>query len=172
MSAPVEILDALAALIRAGVSLVVVGVGGINFYARDASEVAATEDLDVVLEPRVEALQSALGVLDGLGFEFAAGSEPFLDLHDDTILANVVRTGACIRARNPSGAALDLMLSGLGLSWTDLNADAVSFRVGDVELRVGRLERLLRAKELAGRPKDVEFLRLFAARLADRDRET
>jgi hypothetical protein len=50
-------------------------------------------------------------------------------------------------------------------------SDAVSFRVGDVEIRVGRLERLLRAKELAGRPKDIEFLRMFAARFSDADRE-
>lgn len=150
----------------------VVGVGGINFYARDASEVTATEDLDVVLEPRVDALRAALAVLDGLGFEFSAGSEPFLDVRDDAILGNVVRAGACIRARNASGAALDLMLSGLGLSWTDLNRDAVSFRIGDVQLRVGKLERLLRAKDLAGRPKDIAFLRLFAARLADDERES
>ena len=57
------------------------------------------------------------------------------------------------------------MLSGIGLRWDELSADAVSFRVGDVEVRVGRLDQLLRAKQLAGRPKDLEFLRMFAARL-------
>ena len=172
MSGPVEILEALEALARAGAPLVVVGVGGINFYARDASEVVATEDLDVVLAPRVETLKTALAVLDGLGFSFTAGDEPFLDIRDDAILANAVRAGACVCARHESGAALDLMLSGMGLAWDELNADAVSFRVGEMEIRVGRLERLLRAKELAGRPKDVEFLRMFAARFADEDRES
>jgi hypothetical protein len=34
-------------------------------------------------------------------------------------------------------------------------------------VRVGALEKLLRSKELSGRPKDVEFLRMFAARMAD-----
>lgn len=90
MSAPVEILDALAALVRAGTPLVVVGVGGINFYAHDASQVVATEDVDVLLAP-------------------------------------------------------------------------ATFRLGDVEIRVGRLEKLLHAKRMAGRPKDLEFLRLYAA---------
>ena len=39
--------------------------------------------------------------------------------------------------------------------------------IDDEAVRVGRLEKLLRAKELAGRPKDVEFLRLYAARLRE-----
>jgi CTP:molybdopterin cytidylyltransferase MocA len=167
----VEILDALEALARAGAPLVVVGVGGINFYARDASEVVATEDLDLLLAPRTDALRTALAALDSLGFSFAAGDEPFVDIQDDAILANVVRAGACIRARHDSGAALDLMLSGKGLAWDEVTSDAVAFQVGDAEIRVGRLERLLRAKELAGRPKDVEFLRMFAARFADEDPE-
>lgn len=166
MTAPVEILEALAALTRAGTPLVVVGVGGINFYASDASEVVATEDLDLLLAPRVDALKTALAVLDGLGFSFSAGDEPFLDIHDEGMLANAVRAGACLRARHPGGAALDLMLSGIGLAWEELSRDAVSFHVGDVDIRVGRLDRLLRAKELAGRPKDLEFLRLYASRFS------
>jgi hypothetical protein len=64
------------------------------------------------------------------------------------------------------------MLSGQGLRFDDLAADAVSFRLGEVEVRVGRLEKLLRAKELAGRPKDAEFLRLYAARLREQAGES
>jgi hypothetical protein len=44
--------------------------------------------------------------------------------------------------------------------------------VGEIEVAIGRLEKLLRSKEVAGREKDRAFLRLFAARLrdeADRD---
>jgi len=59
------------------------------------------------------------------------------------------------------------MLSGLGLRIDDLSSDAVIFRLGEVEVKVGRLEKLLRVKELAGRPEDVEFLRLYAARLRE-----
>ncbi len=43
----------------------------------------------------------------------------------------------------------------------------VTFRIEDVDVRVGRLDKLLRAEELAGRPKDVEFLRLYPARLRE-----
>ena len=48
-------------------------------------------------------------------------------------------------------------------------ADATTFQIRHVAVRVGSLEKLLRSKELSGRPKDVEFLRMFAARLAAKD---
>jgi hypothetical protein len=97
--------------------------------------------------------------------------EPFVDFDDDSILANILRAHACIRASRDPDVEIDLMLSGVGLAWDEVSADAVPFRIGDVEVRVGRLERLLESKRLAGRPKDVEFLRMFAARYADEDRE-
>ena len=161
------LLEPLVALARARVPFCVVGVTGINFYASDPSQVAVTADVDVLLAPRVEALRAALAALAGAGFSFRAGREPFLDLDDEVILRNVVSRGATVTALDESGAQLDLMTSGLGLSFEDLAADAVTFRLGEVEVRVGRLEKLLRAKELAGRPRDVEFLRLYAARLRE-----
>lgn len=163
------LLDALATLARAGVDFVVVGVGGINFYARDASETVVTADVDVFVRPRIEPLRSALAALHQTGFSFQAGGEPFLDFDDVEILANLIRSGANVTAENEAGARVDLMLSGEGLAYDDLAADAVRFRLGDVEVRVGRLEKLLRSKELAGRPKDIAFLHLFAARLRGGD---
>jgi predicted nucleotidyltransferase len=161
------LLEALATLARAGVEFIVVGVSGINFYARDASDAVVTADVDVFVSPRVEALRSALGALRRAGFGFWAGGEPFLDFDDTEILANLIRAGANVTAENEAGARIDLMLSGAGFRYDDLAADAVTFRLGEVEVRVGRLEKLLRSKELAGRPKDVAFLRLFATRLRE-----
>jgi hypothetical protein len=89
-----------------------------------------------ILAPRVDAVRTALAVLEGIGFTFGVGEEPFVDIGDDSILANIVRSGACLSARHDSGAVLDLMLSGVGLSWPDLIADAAAFRLGDVEIRV------------------------------------
>jgi hypothetical protein len=43
----------LAALAAARVDFVLVGVGGINFYARDPAHSIATLDVDVLLAPRV-----------------------------------------------------------------------------------------------------------------------
>jgi hypothetical protein len=161
------LLAGLVALARARVEFILVGVGGINFYAADASHAVETQDLDALLAPRVEVLHAALAALAGAGFVFQAGGEPFLDVADESVLGSVLARGATIQARDETGAQLDLMTSGLALRFEDLARDAVSFRIADVEVRVGRLEKLLRAKELAGRPKDLEFLRLYAARLRE-----
>lgn len=161
------LLDAVRVLARAGVEFVVVGVQGINFYARDPSEAVVTQDVDVFLPPRPDALQKALRALHDAGFSFVSRGEPFLDWDDPSILRNVVRSGANIVAEDGRGARIDLMLSGGGFDYAGLAADAVRFRLDDVEVRVGALARLLRSKELAGRPKDVEFLRMFAARLRE-----
>ena len=61
-----------SALNDRGVSYIVVGVGGINFYARTPAEAFATLDLDALLEPRVENLRAALEVLTELGYRFEA----------------------------------------------------------------------------------------------------
>ena len=54
---------ALAALGEAGVEFVVVGVGGINFYARTPADAFATLDVDALLAPAVENLELALRVV-------------------------------------------------------------------------------------------------------------
>ena len=54
-------------------------------------------------------------------------------------------------------------------SYADLMADARAFAVGGIQVRVGRLEKLLRSKELSDRPKDREFLRHFESRASDGD---
>jgi predicted nucleotidyltransferase len=155
---------ALTALREAGVDFVVVGVGGINFYARTPGEVFATLDLDTLLPPVVENLSTALRVLSGLGYSFEAGGEPFVDLEDGEILARVVANGACLTAIQPDEGQIDLMTSLAGFSYTELDSDATPFRVAGVEVRVGQLEKLLRSKERSGRAKDLEFLRSFEAR--------
>lgn len=157
-------LGALVVLARAGVDFVVVGTGGINFYASDASQTVETDDVDVFLRADVGNLGRALESLRAAGYEIEARGEPFLD-SDEPILRNVIRAGASLRAIDETGARLDLMLSGGGFVFSELAADASIFRLGEVEVRVGNLARLIRSKELAGRPKDIEFLRMFAARL-------
>ncbi|MBI3769150.1 MAG: hypothetical protein HY271_11760 [Deltaproteobacteria bacterium] len=154
----------LGALARGGVDFIVVGVGGINFYAADEASAIATLDIDILLRPDVATLRAAFAALQKVGFTFEAGGEPFVDFEDDVVLHNIVRSGASLTARHARGAQLDLMLSITGLHYDALAADPVTFTVARAPVRVGRLEKLLRSKELAGRPKDVEFLRLFAAR--------
>ena len=56
-------LSGLTALVEAGVQLVIVGVGGINFYAREPAQAFATLDLDALLEPTIANLKGALRAL-------------------------------------------------------------------------------------------------------------
>ena len=158
-------LEAISSLAAARVDFIIVGVAGVNFFARNAAAVVETQDLDLLLRPDPANLRAALSALRARGFHFRAGDEPFLDHGDDEILRSVVTRGATLSAEDDSGTWVDLMLSGAGLSWDDLEIDAVVFRIADAEVKVGRLEKLLRSKELSGREKDLEFLRLYSARL-------
>jgi predicted nucleotidyltransferase len=158
---------ALSALREAGVDFVVVGVGGINFYARTPGQVFATLDLDALLPPVVENLATALRALSRLGYGFEAGGEPFLDAEDEAVLARVVSRGACLTALHSDASQIDLMTSVAGFTYAELTGDATPFQVAGVEVRVGQLEKLLRSKQRSGRPKDLEFLRAFEARASE-----
>lgn len=167
MSEPVSgFVRALAALSERGVDFVV-GVGGINFYARTPAGAFATLDLDAFLAPGVENLQRALGVLSEIGYSFEAGREPFLEVDDAVVLGRILERGASLRAIHPEAGELDLLTSISGFDYEELSEDATTFAVAGVEVRVGRLEKLLRSKEASGRPKDLAFLQAFRARVLD-----
>ena len=63
------------------------------------------------------------------------------------------------------------MTSIAGFSYSELSDDATPFQVAEVEVRVGRLEKLLRSKQTSGRPKDLEFLRAFEARASEEPKD-
>jgi len=155
---------ALAALGEAGVEYVIVGVGGINFYARTPADAFATLDIDALLAPAVENLERALSALSGLGYEFEAGGEPFVDLDDRLVLRRVLENGATLSAVHREVSEIDLLTSISGFDYLDLASDAVTFEVAGAPVHVARLEKLLRSKKASGRPKDIEFLRAFRAR--------
>jgi hypothetical protein len=158
---------ALGALAGAGVEFVEFVVGGINFYARTPAQAFATLDLDALLPPAADNLALALRVPSEIGYAFETGAEPVVDLDDAKVLGQLVRNGAHLCAIHPEAGQLDLMTSIAGFSYADLVADATRFTVAGVEVRVGRLEKLLRSKQASGRPKDHEFLRAFEAAATD-----
>jgi predicted nucleotidyltransferase len=152
---------ALAALARGGVRFVLVGVGGINFYAKSGSQAFMTLDVDALLAPTVENVSRAFDVLAELGFGFEAGGEPFVDLRDDLVIRRILERGACVAARHAEGVQIDLMTSIAGFDFASLSEDATTFEVAGTPVRVGRLEKLLASKEASGRPKDRAFLEAF-----------
>jgi len=154
---------ALAALSESDVDFVIVGVGGINFYARTPSEAFSTLDLDALLAPSATNLGRALRVLTELGYAFEAGGEPFIDVEDEVILARVIENGASISAIHSEDGQIDLLTSISAFDYAALSTDASEFEVAGASVQVGRLDKLLRSKEASGRPKDLEFLRAFRA---------
>lgn len=163
-----EFVEALLAITGAGTDFLVVGVSGINFYATDASEAVLTHDLDVWLKPEVSNLRSALVALRDAGFEFRGGDEPFVDLEDEVVLRNVIRSGGTLVAKFPPDVErMDLMLSLFDFSFDEERRRSRAFRFEDQTIRVADIETLLRSKERAGRPKDIEFLRMHGARFRD-----
>ena len=160
---------ALATLRAEGVEFVLVGVGGINFYGRTPAQAFATLDLDALLAPTAINLKKALLALSRIGFSFEAGGEPFIDVDDELVLRRVVEMGGNLIAIHSDGTELDLLTSISGYDFESLSRDAAAFEVAGATVHVGRLEKLLHSKEIAGRPKDLEFIRAFQARSEEPD---
>jgi len=64
-------------------------------------------------------------------------------------------------ATTPQGAMVELLLQVSGYPFSELAKDAATYDAQGVPVRVGRLEKLLRSKKIAGRPKDLLFLRRY-----------
>lgn len=159
----------MLALAAAGVDFIIVGVGGINFFARTPAQSFSTLDLDAFIAPTVENLELALSVLAELGYRFEAGGEPFVDTEEDPILRRVIANGSALAAIHREQGQINLLTSISGFAYSDLTSDAVLFEVEGTRVRVGRLTKLLRSKEASGRPKDLDFLRIYEATLADEE---
>ena len=152
----------VVAVVVAG--FVVVGVGGINFYARTPADAFSTLAIDALLSPEIGNLERALSVLSKLGYAFEAGGEPFIELNDHLVLGRVVENGATLSAVYSEESEIDLLTSISGSDYSELARDAAVFEIAGSPIHVGRLEKLLRSKKASGRPKDVEFLRAYRAR--------
>ena len=142
---------------QCGVRYVVVGMAGINYYARDARETFGTLDYDVFLDPTLKNVQKAVEVLKTLGFDLATQAGPLRV----SGLGEMVRSQQTLMATTPYGILIELLLRVSGYPYTELAQDAATFTAQGVPIRVGRLKKLLRSKYLAGRPKDRQFLRRY-----------
>lgn len=148
---------------RYGIRYVVVGMSGINYYARNPSETFATLDYDIFLNPTLNNVSQAIRLLTRRGF--TVGTVAGL-LREDAIKA-VVRDRKTLVATTPDGLTVELLLEVSGYPFSELAKDAATFSVHGVPVRVGRLTKLLTSKKLAGRTKDRQFLQRYQALLED-----
>ncbi|MBI4394561.1 MAG: hypothetical protein HY583_00030, partial [Candidatus Omnitrophica bacterium] len=146
---------------RSGVRYVVVGLSGINYYAKNPRETFGTLDYDLFLEPSLPNIQKAIQTLKTLGFELGTTEGPF----KLEVLKPLVRDRKTLVATTPDGLMIELLLQISGYPFSELARDAATFTVGRVPIRVGRLSKLLKSKQLADRPKDRQFLKRYKSLL-------
>lgn len=144
---------------RFGIRYVVVGMTGINYYAASPAETFATLDYDLLLEPTLDNVERAIRALQALAFTLGTADGP-VKLGD---LRAIVRGQRTLIATTPDGLTVELLLRVSGYAFSELARDARTFSIRGVPVRVGRLEKLLHSKRVAGRPKDREFLRRYTA---------
>ena len=151
---------------RKGVKYVIVGMSGINFYAKDARDTFSTLDYDFFLEPFLSNVKKTIEVLKKLGFTLGT-SKGLLDPAD---LREVVREQQTIMATTSDGLMIELLLAVSGYPFSELARDTATFTVQGVPVRVGKLSKLLRSKRLADRPKDRQFLKRYGNLFEEEER--
>ena len=142
---------------RYGVRYVVVGMSAINYYADAPAQTFATMDYDVFVEPTLANVDRALQCLARMSFTIGTAEGP---LKPDALQA-VVRDRRTLVATTVDGFMIELLLRISGYTFSDIARDAATFTARGVPVKVGRLRKLLRSKQLAGRPKDRQFLRRY-----------
>ena len=156
-------LAVVRAFNRLGVRYIVVGMAGINYYARQPSEAFATMDYDIFLEPTLGNVEKALDQVRRLGFSLGT-AQGALKL---TELRAAVRERRTVVATTSDGVMVELLLAVSGFTFAELVQDAATVTIHGTPVRVGRLTKLLRSKRTANRPKDRAFLRRYQALLEE-----
>ena len=148
---------------RYGVRYVVVGMTGINYYAKQPAQAFTTMDYDVFVEPTLANVGKAVACLNHLGFTVATADGLLMAKR----LQAVVRARRTLMATTPDGLMVELLLGISGYPFADVARDAATFTVRGVPVKVGRLTKLLHSKKLAGRAKDRQFLQRYQSQFEE-----
>lgn len=166
MAAANPYLALIRELRRKRVRFLLVGVFGINHYAPGPAFAFSTLDCDILAEPEPENLLRALRILSAAGYSLAAGGEP-LGNPDLWLAERIIRNKASIAAIKDKAAHVDLLTRISGYTFSRLYAARRLFRAGGTSVPVASLAHLMESKRICGRKKDIEFLRIYKARLKE-----
>ena len=154
-----EPLARLAQALRAnGVRFVVIGLGGVNYYARSGGSLFATQDYDLFLPLDPENLLHAWQLCERLDLTLWAGDEPLDSPRDIQLASAVVARRAGTTATGDEDLQIDLSFVMTGFEFEEVWRNRRIFRVEEVEIPVARLSDIVKSKANAGRPKDRLFL--------------
>lgn len=146
-----------------GVRYVVVGLSGINYYAKNPADTFGTMDYDLLIEPTLANVKKAIRILKKMTFDIGTKSGAY----QDSNLKQIVRDAVTVIATTTDGIMIELLLKVSGYVFSDLAKDAATFTVQGIPVRVGRLKKLLESKRIADRPKDRQFLKRYRLLLED-----
>jgi len=149
-----ELLDAFN---KGNVQYVVIGMTGINYYAKKAEATFTTQDYDIFIKPSIDNVKKSITILKRLGYDINTSEGEMKDAE----VKNITQFKRTTIATNPYGITFELILEISGYKFTEIYKDAKIFIIQNIPIRVGKLTKLLRAKKLAGREKDKAFLRRF-----------
>lgn len=143
------------ALDAAGVPYMVIGGQAVLFYG----EARFTKDVDLTLGVGPDALENLLVVCKNAGLRvLAANPEEF-----------VTRTMVLPCEDATNGTRVDLVFSTSAFERESIQRASI-FHIDGTAIRVVSIESLIVHKVVAGRPRDLEDVRLLAARHQDLDR--
>lgn len=144
----------------------VIGVQGVNHYARSAGMLFTTQDHDLFLPPSPSNELRAWKVCRSLGFDLWCGPEPLGAPLDRFLAERIVERRALVRAEG-EGLQIDLTLVMAGLEFAPVWRRRRVFKVEGVRVPVASLSDIVASKAAAGRPKDRLFLATHEEALRD-----
>ena len=142
-----------------------IGVSGVNFYVGDPGNIIATQDCDLLAEPKPKNILKILQTLEREGYELESNGEPLGPA--DLWLANkIIQHGAVVKAKRGL-LRVDVVLEGGKIPYVVWERGKRAFAVGGLKIYVGSLSHLIQAKENSNRDKDRKFLALYKIQLKE-----
>jgi len=152
---------------RNKVSYIVIGVSGINYYARNAHNLIMTADYDIFLKPEATNVTKAIKILKAKGFTMVTKKGAIRRISKKAA-EDIVRRKTALTCENFYGNMVDICLEVSGFSFEELDKKSKIFKGGRTSIRVGRLRDILKTKEIAARPKDRLFLEKYRLLLEEK----
>lgn len=159
--------DMIEELNKEKVDYVLIGMAGINFYARSAADSFVTYDHDLFLRPTIRNVGKALAVFRKCGYKTLTVDGAISERN----LADALRLKKTIIAANQDGIVFEILSAVSGFVFHQMADDASIFSDDGVLVRVGKLQKLLASKKAAGRQKDLQFLKRYEMLLKERQTE-
>lgn len=157
----IEVLDEFN---RKGVSYVVIGMSGINYYASGAQETFSTQDFDIFIKPTIDNVKKSISIFRKLEYNLMVNKAKI----ETSSIKKIVKDKTTILATDPYGITFELILSVSGYTFSQMVMDATIFNVGNIPIKVAKLSKLLTSKKLAGRKKDKLFVKRYEILLKEK----